>query len=357
MIHRVNEVVKWGREHPKMMLIGTLVTVSRLSEFVYDVESFRPPPRPIGDPLRVRPDPSGPAANTRASTPKKDKNEVLVATRAKPKVVDKGKAKVIDTGKPEKVSYPIQIDGQFKIREPKPPTPPRLPIAAPPKKPQMEKAEKPPKVARVLKLQDEEESPEAGGPVEVRPEPAPRTHDTVEESVEVLEAPAVKKRKLSKAVELEVPTAEPTTSVIRAEDVAEFLASRRMKVELPSVPRLAEVVAFIANEPVPAVPVTVAKLDGDEHLRAPEGPTPSLLNKPLGSNIQHILDDIDVKLEDFVGMADDNMGPSPLAATRVPRKILSPIPEAGKSSRAPTPKRPRSLTPAEVEKEIGSRRS
>jgi hypothetical protein len=70
-----------------------------------------------------------------------------------------------------------------------------------------------------------------------------------------------------------------------------------------------------------------------------------------------MLNDIDVESEDFVGMADDNMGPSPLAATRVPRKVLSPIPEAGKSSRAPTLKRPRSLTPAEVEKEIGSSRS
>jgi hypothetical protein len=146
-----------------MMLIGTLVTIPRLSEFVYDVESFCPPPRPIGDPLRVRPDPSSPTANTRASTPKKGKNEVPVATQTKPKVVDKGKAKVTDTGKPEKVSYPIQTGGQFKIREPKPLTPPRIPIDAPLKKPPVEKAEKPLKVARVLKLQDEEESPEAGG--------------------------------------------------------------------------------------------------------------------------------------------------------------------------------------------------
>jgi hypothetical protein len=340
-----------------MMLVGTLVTVPKLSEFVYDIESFRPPLRPIGDPLRVRPHPSGPAANTRASTPKKDKDEAPVATRIKPKVVDKGKAKEIDTGKPEKVSYPIQTGGQFKIWEPKTPTPPRLPIAAPPKKPQVKSAEKPPKVARVLKLQDEEETLEAGGPVEVRPEPAPRNHDTVEESVEVLEAPAVKKRKLSKAAELEVPKAELVVSVIGAVDVAGFLASRRKRVELPSVPPLAEVEAFIANEPVHAVPVAVAKPVGEEIPRAPEEPTPSQLNKPLGSNIQHILDDIDMESEDSVGMADDNMGPSPLAATRTPRKMLFPILEAGKSSRAPTPKRSQSLTPAEVEKEIGSRRS
>jgi hypothetical protein len=318
MIHMVNEVVKWGREHPKMMLVGTLVMVPKLSEFVYDIESFCPPPRPIGDPLRVRPHPSGPAANTRASTPKKDKNKVLVATRTKPKIVDKGKAKVIDIGKPEKVSYPIRIGGQFKIREPKPLTPPRLPIAAPLKKPQVENAKKPPKVVRVLKLQDEEETPEAGGLVEVCPEPGPRNHDTVEESMEVLEAPAIKKRKLSKAAKLEVPTTEPVASVIGAVGVARFLASRRKKVELPLVPRLAEVEAFIANEPVLTVPVAVAKLIGEENLRAPEGPIPSLLNKPLGSNIQHILDNIDMESKDSVGMADDNMGPSPLAVTRAP---------------------------------------
>jgi hypothetical protein len=96
---------------------------------------------------------------------------------------------------------------------------------------------------------------------------------------------------------------------------------------------------------------------GEEPLRAPEGSIPSLLNKPLGSNIQHILEDIDMELEDSVGMADDNMGPSPLAAMRVPRKALSPISKTGKSSRVSTPKGPRSLTPTKVEKEIDSRRS
>jgi hypothetical protein len=135
----------------------------------------RPPPRSIHDPLRARPDPSGPAANTRASTPQKGKNQAPVAAQIKPKIIDKGKAKVIDTGKPKKVSYPIQTGGDFKIREPKVPTPPTLPIAPPPKKnPLVEKAEKPSKVARVLKLLDEEESPEAGRPVEAQPEPTPR---------------------------------------------------------------------------------------------------------------------------------------------------------------------------------------
>jgi hypothetical protein len=46
----------------------------------------------------------------------------------------------------------------------------------------------------------------------------------------------------------------------------------------------------------------------------------------------------------------------PPLAVRTPRKVLSPIPEAGTSSRALTPKRPRSLTPVGVEKAIGSKR-
>jgi hypothetical protein len=77
MIHRVNQVIKWGREHQKMMFVGSLITAPKLSEFVYDVESFRPPVRPVVDPLRARLDPSGrldrsgPAANTRASTPER----------------------------------------------------------------------------------------------------------------------------------------------------------------------------------------------------------------------------------------------------------------------------------------------
>jgi hypothetical protein len=239
-------------------------------------------------------------------------------TQIKHKVIDKGKAKVIDTGKPKNVSYPIRTGGQFKIWEPKPPIPPRLPIAAPLKKPSVEKAEQPTKVTRVLKLQDDEESQEAGGHVETHLEPAPRTHNTVEDSVEVLEAPAAKKRKLSKAAELEVPTVQPTASVTKEVDVAGFLASRRKKAELPSVPRLAKVEAFIANELVPVIPVAVVNLVREEPLRALEGPILSLLNKPLGSNIQHILDDINMESEDSMGMADENIGPSLLAAKRVP---------------------------------------
>jgi hypothetical protein len=91
-------------------------------------------------------------------------------------------------------------------------------------------------------------------------------------------------------------------------------------------------------------------------LRVPEGSIP-ILSQPLGSNIQHILEEIDVISKDSVGMADDNMGISPKVVVGTLRKTLSPIPETGNSSRAPTPKGPRSPTPAGVEKGIDSRRS
>jgi hypothetical protein len=356
MIKRVNDVIAWGRDHGKMMFVGTLVTTPRLSEFVYDVESFRPPPRTIRDPLWARPDPSGPAANTRGSTPQKGKNQAPLAAQVKPKIVDKVKAKVIDTGKPKKATYPIQNDGVFKIWEPKVPTPPTLPIAPPAKKnPLGEKAEKPSKVARVLKLLDEEESLEAGRPVGALPNPTPQVHTTVEESVEVIETPPVKKRKLTKVAESEVPMAKPDALLLEEVNVAGFLATRRKKVVLAPVPPMAEVKAFIANEPILAVPVAVAKPVEREPLQAPEGSIPSL--HPLGSNIQHILKDIDIESEDSVGMADKNMGPSTATVARTPRKALSPIPEAGTSLRAPLPKRPRSPTSTEVEKATASRRS
>jgi hypothetical protein len=214
MVRRVNKVIKWGREHPKMMFVGSLITVTKLSEFVYDVDSYRRPSRPASDPLRARLDPegrldpSGPAANTRASTPRKGKGEAPLAAQPKPKVVDKGKTKVVDTGKPTKAVYPIMTSGNFKIREPKVPTPPSLPINPPVKKGlPMDKPEKPPRAARALKLLDEEESSEAGGPAKDLPGSARKTHSAVEESLEVVEAPLIKRRKLTKAAGENVPVA------------------------------------------------------------------------------------------------------------------------------------------------------
>jgi hypothetical protein len=363
MIHRVNQVIKWGREHPKMMFVGSLITAPKLSKFVNDVESFRPPVRPIGDLLRARLDPSGcldrsgPAANTQASTPRKGKGEAPLATQVKPKVVDKGKAKVVDTGKPAKAVYPIMTGRDFKIREPKVSTPPSLPVNPPTKRGLLEeKPEKPPKVARVLKLLDEEESPEAGGPAKDLPGSARKTHSAAEESVEVVEAPLVKKRRLTKAVGTDVPAAETGPPIDEVADVAGFLASQRKKAMPSLVPPIVEVEKFIANEPILAVPVAVAKVPEEEPLRVPEGSIP-VLSQPLGLNIWHILEDIEMMSDDSVGLAGDNIGASPKAAEGVPGRALSPIPEVGNSSRAPTLMRPRSLTPKGVEKGTESRRS
>ena len=61
-------------------------------------------------------------------------------------------------------------------------------------------------------------------------------------------------------------------------------------------------------------------------------------------------------LKESVGMGDENMGPSTATAKKIHRKPLSPILEAGASSRAPTPKRPQSSTPAEVDRASRSKR-
>jgi hypothetical protein len=88
------------------------------------------------------------------------------------------------------------------------------------------KVEKPPRVARVLKLLDEEEGSKAGGPVEALSKPIPQVCAPIEESVEVIEA-LVNKRKLTKVAESEVPIVEPTASVAKAVNVVGFLVARR----------------------------------------------------------------------------------------------------------------------------------
>jgi hypothetical protein len=300
-------------------------------------------------------DPSGPAANTRASTPKKRKGEAPSAAQVKPKAVDKGKVKVVDTRKPAKAVYPVMTGGTFKIREPKISTPPSLPINPPAKGGLLaEKPDKPPKVARELKLLDEEESPEAGGPTEDLPGSAHKTHPATDESVEVVEAPLVKKRKLTRAEGAGAPAAGTGPQVDEAVGVAGFLASRRKNAAPLSIPPLVEVEKFIANEPVLAVPVAVARVVEEEPFRVPEGSIPAL-SQPLGSNIRHILEEIEMMSNDSVGVVGDNMGTPLKAAEGVPGRALSPILEVGNSSRAPTLARPRSPTPAGVEKGTAKR--
>jgi hypothetical protein len=128
-------------------------------------------------------------------------------------------------------------------------------------------------------------------------------------------------------------------------NVASFLAAKRNQIPSPPVLCVADVEVFISIEPIEAVPMNVVESVLEEPLQAPGGLIPSILNHPLGSNIQHILEDIDMDSEESAGMEDDNMGPSTAAAARTPQKPLSPISEVRATSRASTPKRPRSLTP------------
>jgi hypothetical protein len=87
----------------------------------------------------------------------------------------------------------------------------------------------------------------------------------------VIEAPLVKKRKLKKVVEPLAPVAESAASVIETAapavkivNVADFLAARRKQAPPPSVLRMADVEAFLANEPVMAVPVNVLEPSTEE---------------------------------------------------------------------------------------------
>jgi hypothetical protein len=146
-----------------------------------------------------------------------------------------------------------------------------------------------------------------------------------------------------------------TVLAVKTINVTGFLEARRIQAPPPSIPRVEEVTTFLANEPVLAAPVNIMGLV-EEPLQAPEGSIPSVLNHPLGSNIQHILEDIDVESEDSVGMADDNMGLRTVAAAQTSRQLLSTILEQGASSRASTLKRPQSLILDEVDRASISKR-
>jgi hypothetical protein len=230
-VARVEEVLKWARRHESSLTFEVLGSVPRLMELVYapaghvSVELTRKL-------VRVPIDPSPPAANTRGATPRKGK---APAAGDRPTRVDKGKGKVVEPEKPKKATYPIQTGGDFKIREPRRPSPPVFPIAPPIKKSPLnegKKTEAHPKVVRALKLADEESEIEK--PVEAAPSPTPCTEAPaaaqgvketapdrvpVEESVvEVVEAPLTRKRKLKRASEPIPLRAEPARPV--AESVA-----------------------------------------------------------------------------------------------------------------------------------------
>jgi hypothetical protein len=160
----------------------------------------------------------------------------------------------------------------------------------------VKKVEVPSRVARALKLADEEEL-EAEMPVKAVVEPTPLVPVPAEESdVQVIKAPLVKKRKLNKAVEPTVRVTEPSASVIKpatrvietatpmakAVNMVGFLAARRKQAPPPSVPRMADVEAFLANEPVLAVLVKVLEMAAEKPLQAPGGPHPFHFKPSLG---------------------------------------------------------------------------
>jgi hypothetical protein len=138
---------------------------------------------------------------------------------------------------------------------------------------------------------------EAEKPTEATSRPTTQVLAPTEESdVEVIEAPLAKKRKLKKVAEPVAPIieqatpvveqaalmVEPTALGVKVVNVAGFLAAQRKQMPSPSVPRMADVEAFLANEPVLAVLMNGVELIVEEPLQAPEGPIPSILNQPLG---------------------------------------------------------------------------
>ena len=128
----------------------------------------------------------------------------------------------------------------------------------------------------------------------------------------------------------------------------------------PYVPCMVDVEAFLVKEPIEASPVNAAGPVLAEPLQVPKGPIPkkSILGHPMGSNIQDILDDLDLESENSIGMRADNVGHPTAEAevVRPPLERLSLIREAEATFWIVTPTRPQSLTPALVNRALGSKR-
>ena len=137
-------------------------------------------------------------------------------------------------------------------------------------------------MARVLKLVDDEDDVEAGQLAEATSVLVPKALTLREGSkVEVIEAPLMRKGTLKKVVDAAAPRAMLATMV----NMANFLANWRRQVPPPSVPRMDTIEAFLANEPVEAIPVTVVGAAVEEPIQAPDGPIPLALGHPLRFNI------------------------------------------------------------------------
>ena len=170
-------------------------------------------------------------------------------------------------------------------------------------------------MARALKLVNDEDDLEAGEPAEVVSVPIQKPPTLEKDSIiEVIEAPLVRKRTLKRAADAAILEATPAATM----NMANFLANRRKQIPPPSVLPMAAIEAFLANKPVEVVPVNVIELVAEESIQAPTGPILSVLCHPLGSNIQHILEDIDMDSEESVGMRDNHMGPPNVAVERTP---------------------------------------
>ena len=212
---------------------------------------------------------------------------------------------MIEPEKPKKIArFPLQTDGVFKIYDKDPA--PLAPVVTQLVKREKKLAEAPSRVAKVLRLVDYEEDLEVEEPAKVTSVLVPKAPTLGEESeVKVIEVPLVRKRTPKKVANV----ATPEAILAVAMNVASFLANQRKQAPLPSVPPMAEVEAFLANELMEAILVNAVELVAEELIQAPDGPIPSILCHPLGSNIQHILEEIDMESEESVGMGDDNMGP------------------------------------------------
>ena len=125
---------------------------------------------------RISANPSPPVAHTWGAIPQKGKAQVVdegkskVVDKSKSKVVDKGKGKLIKPEKPKKPEFiRLQIGEAFKIYEPKDTTPPAPPDTESGKTSstvKRESVETPPRIAKVLKLVDEEGDLEVQQPLE-----------------------------------------------------------------------------------------------------------------------------------------------------------------------------------------------
>jgi hypothetical protein len=142
------------------------------------------------------------------------------------------------------------------------------------------------RVARVLRLVNESEEFEVPTPQGVSLPPIAKIVMLVEEPKKP-EAPLVKKRKFVRIAEV------PALVAQEPDNVANFLATRSRQCPKLVVPRVAKVKAFLANKPIVAKPLNMAHLAST--CTAPKNAilVELISFNLLGSNIQHILYEVE----------------------------------------------------------------